>query len=92
MDLQPVVNAIGRPTLLEIQKSDLPLVLVMPLLQMWEASSRSKLKALAAEHRLVGKLTKELSDALEAAEEIRGSNSHLTPRECLEAAGVPLTL
>lgn len=87
-----VIKAIGTENYQALNMSDLPMPDMWTLLEIWYAGSPKKFKALVASGDLVPMLKKTYRDALEDACETRLTNQHLTPSECLQVAGLPLTL
>ena len=92
MDAGKLISAIGQDQYQAIQSSSLPKIVAMTLLLIWEAGSRTKLKRLAQSNQLLPILKGKYGDALEHANDLRGSHMNLTPAECLTEAGIPLTL
>lgn len=91
-DAKRIGQTIGAETFAAISASNLPKIETMTLLHVWTHSSRPKLRALANSGDLLTVLKREYRQGLEEASEARGQNSHLTPTECLQVAGLPLTL
>jgi hypothetical protein len=71
---------------------NLPMIETMTLLHIWAQSSRAKLRDLAQAGELVPMLKKQYRSALDEACEARMHYTHLTQTECLQTAGLPLTL
>lgn len=90
--LNQVITAIGRENFQALNTSDLPILDVWNLLEIWYVGSPRKFRALVESGELVPLLKKTHRDALEQACETRLTNLHLTPSECLQVAGLPLTL
>lgn len=91
-DAKTISRVIGPAALQEINGSNLPKIETMTLLQVWTSSSAKKLRAMSEAGELVKVLKREYRQGLGEANEIRLNNSHLTPVECLQSAGLPLTL
>lgn len=92
MDATALIQAIGEESYSAIQSSNLPKLETMTLLQIWEAGSRPKLRALAQAGELLPLLKRRYRQALEVASETRGQNGYLTLTECLQVAELPLKL
>lgn len=90
--LNQVMKAIGTENFQALNMSDLPMLDVWNLLEIWYVGSPKKFKAIVASGDLVPMLKKTYRDALEEACETRLTTLHLTPSECLQVAGLPLTL
>lgn len=91
-DVQAIGKVIGPEAVAAINASNLPKSETMTLLQVWTHSSRAKLRDLARAGELLPVLKRDYRTGLEQANEVRLNNSHLTPTECLQSAGLPLTL
>jgi hypothetical protein len=91
-DAKGISQAIGAPAFQAINASNLPKIVTMTLLQVWTQSSRAKLRELAESEDLLPVLEKQYRPGLEEANEARLNSPHLTPVECLQAAGLPLQL
>lgn len=91
-DPQVISKAIGLAQFEAVNASSLPKAETMTLLHIWAQSSGKKLRDLAQADELLPVLKKQYRTALEEASAARLSQAHLTPTECLQAAGLPLTL
>jgi len=91
-DAKTIGQVIGKEAFAAINASNLPKPETMTLLQIWTHSSRAKLRALAQTGDLLKVLKRQHRTALEGACELRIDNPHLTQTECLQVAGLPLTL
>ena len=90
--LNQVIKAIGRENFEALNMSNLPILDVWNLLEIWYVGSPKKFRKLVESGELVPLLKQTYRDALEEACEARLTNLHLTPSECLQVAGLPLTL
>lgn len=90
--LNQVIKAIGTENFQALNMSDLPILDVWNLLEIWYVGSPKKFRQLIESGDLVPMLKKTYRDALEEACDHRLMNLHLTPSECLQMAGLPLTL
>ena len=91
-DAKQIGEAIGKDNFQAINASNLPKLETMTLLHIWMQGSRAKLRDLAKSGELVPLLKRQYRQGLEQAAETRMNNAHLTQTECLQAAGLPLTL
>jgi hypothetical protein len=91
-DADKIFKTIGEDAYKAFHESNLPKIETMTLLQIWTQSSPKKLKALAQSGDLLPVLKKQYRLGLEIAQETRINNPHLTQTECLQVAGLPLTL
>jgi hypothetical protein len=87
-----LLSALNRPTLDALNSSDLPKQEMLALLQIWASGSRKHLRALVKANELLPVLKRQYRKPLEEANRQRLSNPHLTITECLQVAGIPLTL
>ena len=91
-DINRISQMIGHQAVEEIHASKLPKIETMTLLQIWTHSSPKKLKALAKSGELVAVLKRQYRPGLDQACDLRINSTHLTQTECLQSAGLPLTL
>lgn len=91
-DIQTIEKVIGKEAVAAIHAGNLPKIDTMTLLHIWAQSSPNNLKKLALSGELLPVLKKRYQPALEQACDIRIHNPHLTGTECLQMAGLPLTL
>lgn len=91
-DAKTIGQVIGKEAFVAINASNLPKNETMTLLQIWTQSSGTKLRALAQTGDLLKVLQRQHRAALEEACDLRIHNPHLTQTECLQSAGLPLTL
>lgn len=92
LNINNLRTAIGQPLIDEIHASNLPKFQTMTLLTIWEAGSRSKLRALAESGKLLTVLKRQHRQGLQMAWEAANNNMNLTPTECLQVAELPLKL
>ncbi len=91
-DAKRIGQTIGAQAFAAINASNLPKNETMTLLHVWTHSSRPKLKALAESGKLLTVLKRQYRQGLEEANETRLQNTHLTMTECLQVAGLPLSM
>ena len=91
-DAKQIGTLIGKDNFQAINASNLPKLETMTLLHIWMQGSKSKLRILANNGELLPQLKRQYRQGLEQAAELRMNNAHLTQTECLQAAGLPLTL